>query len=396
MGVIWDWAQAKMITVKQSLFCCIALILSLQVSSNEAAAKEVTFVMQRSFAPFNYAENDVPKGPAVDIVYKVCGKLGWQCNIKVLPWVRAQEETKAGENEAIFTVGWNEARDKWLYYTYPLMETEYGFFARAEDSKTMYKGVEDLQGKNIIVYGPSNTSKRLEKLKVLAEKEGVSFEIDIDVNNKSTIKCNIKVLPWVRAQEKTKAGENEAIFTVGWNEARDKWLYYTYPLMETEYGFFARAEDSKTMYKGVEDLQGKNIIVYGPSNTSKRLEKLKVLAEKEGVSFEIDIDVNNKSTIKRLAGERGDLLFSNRDVGRALAEKEGKESVVSYIGHAFPPYHYYIGFSRNKSGNFELFSKFNLAYKKLVESGEITRLLEDVNQTLGNHEKGSIRTHFKM
>lgn len=286
MGVIWDWAQAKMITVKQSLFCCIALILSLQVSSNEAAAKEVTFVMQRSFAPFNYAENDVPKGPAVDIVYKVCGKLGWQCNIKVLPWVRAQEETKAGENEAIFTVGWNEARDKWLYYTYPLMETEYGFFARAEDSKTMYKGVEDLQGKNIIVYGPSNTSKRLEKLKVLAEKEGVSFEIDIDVNN--------------------------------------------------------------------------------------------------------------KSTIKRLAGERGDLLFSNRDVGRALAEKEGKESVVSYIGHAFPPYHYYIGFSRNKSGNFELFSKFNLAYKKLVESGEITRLLEDVNQTLGNHEKGSIRTHFKM
>lgn len=265
---------------KQSLVC-IVLTISCQIIS----ATELTFVMQRNFEPFNYVANGYPQGPAVDIIHKVCKKLGWKCNIKVLPWVRAQEATRAGQYEAIFTVGWNASRNQWLYYTYPLMETEYGFFARTTENPKPYLSLKDL--------------------------------------------------------------------------------------------------DKKT------------IIVYGPSNTSKRLERLKKLAEQQGISFKIDIDVNNGNTIKRLVGNRGDLLFSNRDVGKALAKKEGKDNEVSYIGQAFPPYHYYIGFSRSKSGNFKLFSQFNAAYKKLVDSGEIDRLLENVNQTLGDHEKGSQRTHNK-
>lgn len=223
---------------------------------------------------------------------------------------------------------------------------------------------------------------------------GPAVEIIAETCKSLKKKCIFKKLPWSRAQQQTKAGKHEGIFTVGWNSDRNKWLYYTNPLMETEYGFFELkgAKGEIKQYKELSSLEGKTVIVYGPSNTSKRLKKLQAKAKSKGIKFNIEQSNQNSVSIKKLVGKRGDLLFSNRDVGFALMNEKEKGQ-INYIGAAYPPYHYYIGFSKAKAGNDKLFKAFNTAYTKLIESGKAKAILDKYGQTYGNMEKGLQKTH---
>jgi polar amino acid transport system substrate-binding protein len=139
---------------------CSLVVLFLTSSVQAAALKFVT----QDFAPFNYERDGVVSGPAAEIIRKVCAEIHLECSFQLLPWTRAQNDAKQGKAQGIFVVGWNEARAKWLYFSPPILYTEYGFFVR-QDNPLQFKHVEDVKGYRVAVYGPSNTSKSLEKVK---------------------------------------------------------------------------------------------------------------------------------------------------------------------------------------------------------------------------------------
>jgi polar amino acid transport system substrate-binding protein len=127
-----------------------------------AGTTELVFDTQ-DFAPFNYAINGVVSGPAADIIRKVCGDMKIECPMRLLPWRRAQQEVDEGTAHALFVIGWNPERAKSLYFSPPLLNTEYGIFVRS-DNPLAFKQTADLKDYVIGVYGPSNTATALGKI----------------------------------------------------------------------------------------------------------------------------------------------------------------------------------------------------------------------------------------
>jgi len=149
-------------------------VLTLLVIPVDAA--QLTFNTQ-DFPPFSYEVNGVVSGPVADVVRKVCGEMKIDCPITLLPWRRAQREVEEGKVNAMFPIGWNAERAKWLYFSSPLLETEYGFFVR-DDNPLNFKQIADVKGYVVGVFGPSNTATSLEKIK--AEVHDLTIDMTPD------------------------------------------------------------------------------------------------------------------------------------------------------------------------------------------------------------------------
>ncbi|WP_038292077.1 substrate-binding periplasmic protein [Zooshikella ganghwensis] len=151
------------------IFLVAILILNVKCG---VVAEELVFNTQ-DFPPFNYTVDNKVEGPAADIIRAACQALSYSCKFKLLPWRRAINEVKEGKAHGLFVIGWNKERDQWLYYSPPLMETAYGFFVRKSNTLN-YSGLKDIEGYRVGVFGPSNTSKSLEKIKQSMESESLN------------------------------------------------------------------------------------------------------------------------------------------------------------------------------------------------------------------------------
>ncbi|HXJ84146.1 MAG TPA: transporter substrate-binding domain-containing protein [Candidatus Methylomirabilis sp.] len=154
----------------------LSVLLSLWTLASPAAAAQLTFNTQ-DFAPFSYEAKGVASGPMADVVRKVCGEMKIECPMRVLPWRRAQQEVEEGKINGMFPLGWNAERAKWLYFSPPLLETEYGFFVR-DDNPLTFKQNADVKGYVVGVFGPSNTATALQKIK--AEVQDLTIDMTPD------------------------------------------------------------------------------------------------------------------------------------------------------------------------------------------------------------------------
>ena len=140
----------------------VAVVVAL-VLAQAAHGNEIIFNTQE-FAPFNYSADGVAAGPVADIVRRICSDTKMSCPMRVLPWRRAQQEVAEGKAHALFSIGWNAERAKTLHFSPPLLNTEYGFFVR-DDNPLKFTQNADVKGYTVGVFGPSNTSTALEKIK---------------------------------------------------------------------------------------------------------------------------------------------------------------------------------------------------------------------------------------
>lgn len=187
-------------------------------------------------------------------------------------------------------------------------------------------------------------------------------------------KCNFRLLPWARAQKEVKIGKANGMFVIGWNERRAKWVDFTPPIMNTEYGFFVR-HDNPLKFKKSAGIAGYKIGVYGPSNTSNSLGKIRKKMVAEGLTpITVDMRPDDESGFKKLALGRINAVFSNRDVGLALIAKLGLTDKIRYSG-AQRKLKYYIGFSKAHNDK-KIVETFIAAYRKLHESGDVKKILD--------------------
>lgn len=153
--------------MKKSVF---VVLLSMLLSTVVFAEKTKLIFNTQEFSPFNYSVNGKASGPVVDIITEVCLRNDFECTFKVTQWKRAQNIVKIGKADALFVVGKNKKREKWLNFSLPLIKTEYGFFVR-KTNELEYKNISDIQGYNIGVFGPSNTSLSLKNIDKKLKKE---------------------------------------------------------------------------------------------------------------------------------------------------------------------------------------------------------------------------------
>ncbi|MBU1344439.1 MAG: transporter substrate-binding domain-containing protein [Proteobacteria bacterium] len=204
--------------------------------------------------------------------------------------------------------------------------------------------------------------------KVEGEVQGPAVEIIKTVCQKIGINCSFRLLPWTRAQKEVEDGSANAMFVIGKNAAREKWLYFSPPLMKTEYGFFVK-NDNPLIYKNVSDIEGYKVGVYGPSNTSKTLEKIKDQLK----DLTIDLRPDDESGFKKLSGDRITAVFSNKDVGNALIKKINLTN-LRYAGK-YKELNYFIGFSKQFNSKEEV-DRFNSALMQMYTDGSLKAILD--------------------
>jgi polar amino acid transport system substrate-binding protein len=142
----------------------LAVLSGLVLAPARPAAAADLILNTQDFAPFNYEVNGVVSGPAADVIRRVCADMKVTCAMRLLPWRRAQQEVEEGKAHGMFVIGWNAERAKWLHFSPPLLNTEYGFFVR-DDNPLKFTQIADVKGYVVGVFGPSNTATALAKIK---------------------------------------------------------------------------------------------------------------------------------------------------------------------------------------------------------------------------------------
>ncbi|MCP3922430.1 MAG: amino acid ABC transporter substrate-binding protein [Desulfobacterales bacterium] len=196
---------------------------------------------------------------------------------------------------------------------------------------------------------------------------GPAADIIRKICKEMKIKCSFRLLPWTRAQIEVKKGKANGMFVIGWNKERAKWLYFTPAIMNTEYGFFVK-DDNRLSFKQVSDIKGFKIAVYGPSNTSKSLKKIKAKIK----ILTIDLRPDDESGFRKTSKKKVDAVYSNRDVGYALIKKIGLKN-IRYAG-SHKKLKYYIGFSK-QFNNKIIVDRFNSTFLDLQKRGVIQKIL---------------------
>lgn len=181
------------------------------------------------------------------------------------------------------------------------------------------------------------------------------------------VECPLRLLPWRRAQQEVEEGKAHGMFVIGWNAERAKTLYFSPPLLATEYGFFVRNE-SPLAFKQNTDVKGLTVGVYGPSNTATTLEKIKA----EVKELTIDMTPDDVAAFKKLSLGRIDAVFSNKDVGNDLLRKLDIRN-IRYAGRQ-QSLKYFIGFSQ-KFTDKKLVDQFNTTFRTLHKQGAIQEIL---------------------
>jgi polar amino acid transport system substrate-binding protein len=179
--------------------------------------------------------------------------------------------------------------------------------------------------------------------------------------------CSLHLLPWRRAQDEVANGTAHGLFVIGWNEERAKTLYFSPPILNTEYGFFVR-DDNPLKFKQNSDVKGYTVGTFGPSNTATALEKIKG----EIKELTIDMTPDDESAFKKLSLGRVDAVFSNKDVGNDMMRKLGIKN-IRYSGRQ-QSLKYYIGFSQ-KFTDKKLVDQFSATFRNLYKRGLIQEIL---------------------
>jgi polar amino acid transport system substrate-binding protein len=203
---------------------------------------------------------------------------------------------------------------------------------------------------------------------------GPAADIIVKICADMQITCTFALLPWNRAQEEVRNGKANAMFVIGWNEKRSEWLHFSPPIMNTEYGIFV-LKDNPLEYKDLPDISGYIVGVFGPSNTSNSLEKMRDEMKAKGLDpIKIDMRPDDESGFKKLGLGRLDAVFSNRDVGYAMLAKLGLQNQIRYAGIT-RKLKYYIGFSMEYNDD-NILNEFDETYLRLYREGVVTAVLE--------------------
>jgi polar amino acid transport system substrate-binding protein len=142
--------------------------------SSMAEAREIT-CYSAEFPPYVISREQAVSGIDVEVVAEAGRRAGMVVNVKLLPWVRLENELKKGaasEVECAFAYSKNAARTRYMDFTdVPMKQTSYVLFAK-KGTLANYRGVLELQGKTIglrrgfIVPGVLEEMRRENKLTI--------------------------------------------------------------------------------------------------------------------------------------------------------------------------------------------------------------------------------------
>ncbi|QTA91335.1 substrate-binding periplasmic protein [Desulfonema magnum] len=139
-----------------SLSLFMAVLLFLPVN---ALAEKLTFATME-WPPLVVVKEDKQlAGLAVEVVQEICNRLGFDADIKILPWSRAIKYMKSGRLNGLIVPKKTEDRLRYMYFSEEPMYIEQSVVIARKGSSIKASGLDDLKDKSFAVvreysYGP--------------------------------------------------------------------------------------------------------------------------------------------------------------------------------------------------------------------------------------------------
>ena len=131
-------------------------ILICLMNSLPVFASENKVVLAYVDYPPYYGKNLKNGGPVTEIIVQAYNKVGYEVELKFVPWARGLEGAKQGIYDGLFTAWHRQNREQWFAFSDPLLSNEIGFYKRKGASIT-FNSFEDLKPYKIgIVRGHIN------------------------------------------------------------------------------------------------------------------------------------------------------------------------------------------------------------------------------------------------
>lgn len=201
--------------------------------------------------------------------------------------------------------------------------------------------------------------------------------------------CNIEIQSNQKSKYHLNFGLANGNFPMGWNLVRTKTMWFSIPLVETEYGFFVRNSSDISSVEPAS-LASQSVGVFGPSNTQYSLESFNHILGDMGLAQMI-IDVIPEADgqgLVLLKEGRYQAYYANRDLGH-FRIKQQDISDVKYLG-ANKTLHYHIAFNRLYNSK-EMIIKFNRLMYKLQQSGEFDEIYQRWNMKAPKVSEGQFK-----
>ena len=130
---------------------------------------------EKSWAPFNFNENDTPKGLSIDFMNLVAQKTGLKVEYVAGPnWNDFLEMMKNGTLDVMLNIVKNDEREKFLAFTNPYQLVPHCIVTKVSDTRE-YKKYEDILDKTIAVeegfYNHNYLSKNHQDTKLVLRKD---------------------------------------------------------------------------------------------------------------------------------------------------------------------------------------------------------------------------------
>lgn len=104
-------------------------------------------VVTSEYPPYEYLSDGEVVGEDTRIIRQVLSAMGYQANIRLLPWARAEALVKSGKADMLYSLTFSAARDQHYHFTDPISTAQDVFFKR-QDRNLEWQTLDDLQGLN--------------------------------------------------------------------------------------------------------------------------------------------------------------------------------------------------------------------------------------------------------
>lgn len=203
------------------------------------------------------------------------------------------------------------------------------------------------------------------------QPQGILIELALEICKKWTAPCDVAVRPNRRAQFLFESGEVQARF-LAWNPERAVSMWFSVPMVQTEYGFFSLKSDP---INNLEQLSNKTVGVYGPSNTHRSLTVEQSKLMKLGrPPFDTDIyPQGNELPLRMLQKKRFHAYYANKEGGYFYADKIGLTE-LNYFS-ADRQVYYNVAFNKDYT-NYDTVKTFNHLFSQLLTQGKLNHVYQ--------------------
>jgi polar amino acid transport system substrate-binding protein len=129
------------------LFRSFSLAVLLALPMTVLGEKPVIDVVTSEYPPYGYLSDGEVVGEDTSLIRRVLSDMGYQANIRVLPWVRAEQLVRTGRADMLYQLTFSETRERHYYFTGPINTAQDVFFKR-KDRALEWQTLNDLAGLN--------------------------------------------------------------------------------------------------------------------------------------------------------------------------------------------------------------------------------------------------------